>query len=176
MVCVCVWVVQSCLILDDPMDYSLPGSSVHGILQARTLEWVAIPFSRGTSQFRDWIRIFCIIGRFFIVCHQGVGCPNSFSSSWKFLLHAREYYPSISVRSEDFCLNGKKKFAFCNIVSTCNWNLSYRARENWTAGVKPALGRRLVSSGAQNLALGISHTLIWVLVLLLTINNCVNLT
>ena len=38
-------VVQSCLTLRDPMDYSLPGSSVHGIFQARVLEWVAIVFS-----------------------------------------------------------------------------------------------------------------------------------
>ena len=41
------------LTLYDSMDYSLPGSSVHGILQARTLEWVAIPFSRGSSRPRD---------------------------------------------------------------------------------------------------------------------------
>ena len=38
--------LQSCLTLCDPMDFSLPGFSVHGILQARTLEWVAISFSR----------------------------------------------------------------------------------------------------------------------------------
>ena len=38
-------VIQSCLTLRDPMDYSLPGSSVHGIFQARVLEWVAIAFS-----------------------------------------------------------------------------------------------------------------------------------
>ena len=38
-------VIQLCLTLCDPMDYSSPASSVHGILQARTLEWVAIPFS-----------------------------------------------------------------------------------------------------------------------------------
>ena len=44
-----VLVTQSCPILGKPMDYSLPGSSVHGILQARILEWVAIPFSRGSS-------------------------------------------------------------------------------------------------------------------------------
>ena len=43
MACVCVLVAQSCLTLCDPTDYSLPGSSVHGILQARVLEWVAIP-------------------------------------------------------------------------------------------------------------------------------------
>ena len=46
-VCVCcVSVAQSCLTLCDPMDYSSLGSSVYGILQARILEWVAIPFSR----------------------------------------------------------------------------------------------------------------------------------
>ena len=47
-------VAQSCATLSDPMDCSLPGSSVHGIFQARVLEeWVAIPFSRGPSQSRD---------------------------------------------------------------------------------------------------------------------------
>ena len=40
---------QSCLTLSDPMDYSPPGSSVHGILHARIMEWVAIPFSRESS-------------------------------------------------------------------------------------------------------------------------------
>ena len=49
--------LQLCLTLCDPMDYSLPGSSFHGILQARILEWVAISFSRGSSQSRDqtWV-------------------------------------------------------------------------------------------------------------------------
>ena len=46
---VCVLVTQSCPTLCKPMDCNLPGSSVHGILQARILEWVAIPFSRGSS-------------------------------------------------------------------------------------------------------------------------------
>ena len=49
----CYWkikVAQSCPTLCNPMDCSLPGSSVHGILQARILEWVAVPFSRGYSQ------------------------------------------------------------------------------------------------------------------------------
>ena len=48
-VCVCVLVAQSCPTLCDPMDHSLLGSSVLGILQARLLEWVAIPFSMGSS-------------------------------------------------------------------------------------------------------------------------------
>ena len=46
-------VAQSCLILYDPTDRSLPDSSGHEILQARILEWVAIPFSRGSSQPRS---------------------------------------------------------------------------------------------------------------------------
>ena len=45
--CVCVLVTQSCPTLCDPMDCGLPGSSVHGILRARTLEWVAISYSWG---------------------------------------------------------------------------------------------------------------------------------
>jgi len=56
-------VTQSCLTLCDPMNCSLPGPSVHGILQARILEWVAISFSRGSSWFRDWTWVSCIAGR-----------------------------------------------------------------------------------------------------------------
>ena len=48
---------HSCLTLCDPMDYSLPGSPVHGILQARILEWVVMPSSRGSFQSRDSICI-----------------------------------------------------------------------------------------------------------------------
>ena len=48
------------------MDCNPPGSSVHGILQARILEWVAIPSSRGYSQPRDQTPVSCIAGRFFI--------------------------------------------------------------------------------------------------------------
>ena len=49
----------------NPMDCSPPGSSVHGILQARILEWVAIPFSRGSSLLRDQTWVSFIAGRFF---------------------------------------------------------------------------------------------------------------
>ena len=51
---------QSCLTLCDPMDCSLPGSSVHGIFQARILEWVAISHSRGSSPTRDQTCISCV--------------------------------------------------------------------------------------------------------------------
>ena len=58
-VCVCVLVTQLCLTLSNPIDCSSPGSSVFGILQARKLEWVAIPFSRGSSLPRDQTRALC---------------------------------------------------------------------------------------------------------------------
>ena len=60
-------VTQSCPTLCDPMDCSLPGSSVHGILQARILEWVASPFSRRSLQPRDRTQFSCIAGRLFTI-------------------------------------------------------------------------------------------------------------
>ena len=60
-VCMCVCLVaKSCLTLCDPMDYSLPDSSVLGISQTKRLEWVAISFSRGSAQPRNWTCISCI--------------------------------------------------------------------------------------------------------------------
>ena len=60
-------VAQSCLTLCDPMDCNLPGSSVHGIFQARIPELVAISFSRGSSQPRDWTWVSLIVGRHFTI-------------------------------------------------------------------------------------------------------------
>ena len=62
------WWWFSCSVVSNsrnPLDGSPPGPSVHGILQARILEWVAMPYSRGSSQLRDRTRVFCIAGRFF---------------------------------------------------------------------------------------------------------------
>jgi len=69
-VCVCVrvyLVTQLYPTLCDPMDCGPPDSSTHGIFQVRTLEWVAISFTRGSSPPRDWthVSISCIAGRFF---------------------------------------------------------------------------------------------------------------
>jgi len=64
--CLCMLVTQWCLTLCDPMDCSLPGSSIHGILQAKILEWLAIPFPRSSSWWRDPIRVSSTVGwRFF---------------------------------------------------------------------------------------------------------------
>ena len=67
--------LQSRPTLCNPMDCSPPGSSVHGVLQARTLEWVTMPSSRGhnTSQPRDWTHISCsshMVGRFFTATRE----------------------------------------------------------------------------------------------------------
>ena len=60
-------VPQLCPAFCNPRADSPPGFSVHGILQARILEWVAIPFSRGSSWPKNWSEVSCIAGRFFTI-------------------------------------------------------------------------------------------------------------
>ena len=97
-VCVCVLVPQSCPTLWDPMDCYLPGTSVSGALQARILEWVALPFSKGSSRSRDQTQVSCIAGRCFTVWatreahlvtkQQQFWCiTDVFNSRWQ---HAKE--------------------------------------------------------------------------------------
>ena len=62
---VCAKSLQPCPTLGNPMDCSPPGSSVHGTLQARIMEWVDISFSRGPSPSKDRTPVFCIAGSFF---------------------------------------------------------------------------------------------------------------
>ena len=72
--CVCAKSLQSYLTLCNPMNCSLPGSSVHGILQAKILEWVAVPSSKGSSWPRNWTRSSCgscIAGGFLPLSHPG---------------------------------------------------------------------------------------------------------
>ena len=97
-VCVCVLVPQSRPTLWDPMDCYLPGTSVSGALQARILEWVALPFSKGSSRSRDQTQVSCIAGRCFTVWatreahlvtkQQQFWCiTDVFNSRWQ---HAKE--------------------------------------------------------------------------------------
>ena len=65
---------QSCLTLCDPVDGSPPGSSVHGVLQTRILEWVAISSSRGSSQSRDGTHISCISRTGRLTLYHGATC------------------------------------------------------------------------------------------------------
>ena len=87
--CVCVHIhmcmrAQLCPTLCNPMDYSLPGSSVHGLFQAKILEWVAMASSRGSSRPRDQTHIFCIslIGRH-ILYHCATWKPIRKTLIWK---------------------------------------------------------------------------------------------
>ena len=79
-------VTQSCLTLWDPMDYSPPGSSVHGIFQARILEWVAVSFSRGSSPPRDQIHISCIAERLLSESEGNFICPRIQGKILEFVL------------------------------------------------------------------------------------------
>ena len=79
-----VLVTQSCLTLCDPMDWSLPGSSVLGILQTRILGWVAIPFSRGSSWCRDQTWGSCLAGSFFTIwaTREAQPAPGTWGYTW----------------------------------------------------------------------------------------------
>ena len=103
-VCVCVCVcararAQLCPTLCNPMDHSLPGSSVHGIIPARMLEWVAIFSSRGSSQRRDWTCISCIAGRIFFT-NEPPGKPIYYV----YYIHIPIIQPSDSAKGKDLYL------------------------------------------------------------------------
>ena len=88
MICMCV---QSCLTLCNPIDCSLPGSFVHGILQARTAEWVAISSSRGSFWHRDGICISCI-GRQILYHWANWEAPLGWYQMGKFLNNLEAYF------------------------------------------------------------------------------------
>ena len=77
-----VFVAQSCLTLCNPMDCNLPGSSVCGILQARILEWVAIPFSRRSSQPRNWTLVSCTASLVTQLVKNPLQCGRPGFDSW----------------------------------------------------------------------------------------------
>ena len=81
-------VAQLCLTLSYPMDCSPPGSSVHGTLHVRILEWVAILFSRGSSWPRDWAWVSCIAGRFFTIW----ATREAHLYKWKHTIETQTYH------------------------------------------------------------------------------------
>ena len=93
----CCLVAKSCPTLCDPMDRSPPGSSVHGISQARILYWVAMPSSRGSSQPEDRTCISCT-GRWFFTT-EPLGKPNSFLT----FLILRKGFPGGASGKEPAC-------------------------------------------------------------------------
>ena len=106
--CVCVLIVQSCLTLCDPVNCSPPASSVHGILQARILEWVAIPFSRGSSRPKNQTQVYWIAGRFFTVwateamLNQKAAFHFEVSSTEEYILYL--WSASLGLDTGRFCI------------------------------------------------------------------------
>ena len=80
----CFFVTKSCPTLCDPMDGSPPGSSAHGILHARILEWIAISLSMGPSQPRDQTQVSWIAGRYFTVWIPRESIPYVLASAFQF--------------------------------------------------------------------------------------------
>ena len=88
--CLCELFLSCCIFVEllsriwlfcNPMDCSPPGSSVHGISQARILEWAAVSLSRGSSWPRDWTRVSCLANRFFTT--EPPGKPHFLSCTFK---------------------------------------------------------------------------------------------
>ena len=110
--CACVhakW-LQSCPTLCNPMDCSSPVSSDLGILQARILEWVAIPSSRGSSSPRDWTQVFCsscIAGGFFTA--EPLGKPL-------FVMVARDNLDSFPLQSHSWFLKTMSQTFFITVL------------------------------------------------------------
>ena len=114
----CKWVsevAQSCLTLCDTVDCSPAGSSIHGILQARILEWVAISFSRGSSLPRDWTQISHIAGRFF--SSWAKGSPKDLLAISPDLALP---FAALGNQLSTFCLHKSIDFLILNISN--KWN------------------------------------------------------
>ena len=119
----CGLVAQSCVTLCDPTDCSPPGSSVHGISQARILEWVAISSSRGSSQPRDWTHLSSLAGRFFTTEPPG---EKAGKGSWKCYskFHRQSsLFPGSLTANCTTAFGGKKKNFFFFWLCSAAWGL-----------------------------------------------------
>ena len=126
------------------MDCSLPGSSVHGILQARVLQWVAIPFSRGSSHPRDWTRVSCT-GRL-ILSHGSTREAQCFSTWAQLVLDYHWNTTSLLSRLHPACK-----------LSTHNPGTSSGWRAQWLSSGRLAVVQSL--SRARLRAHGLQHGL-----------------
>ena len=162
-----VKVAQSCLTLCDPMDYT-----AHGILQARILEWVAFPFSRGSSQPRDWTQVSRIAGGFFYqLSHSGsprilewVAYPFSRGSSrprnWtQVSCIAGGFFTNWAIREAQILnrcfLNTTTKYLIGKLLpfwknqleERCSWGFRSTTENRISAGKKTCLLRCIVNDG-----------------------------
>ena len=113
-----VKVARSCQTLCNPMDYT-----VHGILQARILEWVAVPFPRGSSQPKDWTQVSCIAGRFFISWATRKAQWHHIKAHipWKCLVHLS---PTLSSESASTVPESSGTFSIRTLVRVWSWLLA----------------------------------------------------
>ena len=116
-------VTQSSLTVCYPMDCSLPGSSVHGILRARIPEWVAIPFSRGSSQPRDWAWVSYIAGRFYTVWVTKTAILTSQLVSWQVFSFHHSQYTQYTPSCTELCQTNLLKIPPCWCCFYSNHNV-----------------------------------------------------
>ena len=137
--------VKSYPILCNPMDCSLPGSSVHGILHS--LEWVAIPFSRGSSQPRDWTWVSCIADRCFTV------------------QATREAQPSPIEFNNSMTAKLRSSFRQVNRSLLDLWGLVSRFQGPWPPGNESTWTREIISPellGRYMHHIWLSSSIIWI--------------
>ena len=119
---------QLCPTLCNLLDCSLPGSSVHGILQAKILEWIAIPFSKESSSPRDRVQISCIPGRFLTIW-----ATREAQSKNIVAISKANNLCSCVVFCQVFTMDGKTKPSiYCR-------ELSYKKQRNWIKDLKRIL-------------------------------------
>ena len=112
-VCVHAKSLWSCPTLCDPMDCSPPGSSVHGIFQARILEWVVMPSSRGSSYPRDWTRVSYVF--LFYACFLKV----HLHCLWALIISVKSVISLMIVALEIMCLIGCLFLCFSDVLLWC---------------------------------------------------------
>ena len=105
--CCCCLVAQSCLTPCNPMDCGPPGSSVHGISQARILEWMAISFSRGSSRPRDGTHVFW--QDYLPLSHQGSYVIRNGRERYKFKICPMMCYTQLTIQFLQIGFNGWPK-------------------------------------------------------------------
>ena len=129
-----VVIVKSCPTLCDPMDCCPPGSSIHGIFQARILEWVAISFSRRSSRLRDWTWVSGNVSRhFYPLSHQGswwmdetMGGKDTVKINWRVLI--RRGSAMCDTASRDCAQGAERQFYF---PVPWHWGSTLQSAGDW---------------------------------------------
>ena len=121
-VCVCVFVTQSCPILCDPIDCSPPGSSVHGILQARTVEWAVFSYSRGSFQTRAWTQVSCTESRLFTIWATRADLHSIQYYAICFLLLKALLWGQSMISTQYMVLSGHNQEQFWLLLHGSDWH------------------------------------------------------